>query len=211
MLSPKVIDLSHHVWDNHPNLDFAKAKAAGVIGVVYKATEGSTFQDPFYHKTQAAVIKAGLLWGAFHFATLAPAQAQADNFLKTARPTGDMLVAIDFEHNDRVPGNTVTPAIALEILKIVGKSIGRRPTLYTGRFMTDLFGSKPAPDFAPFRLWWATYASKPAVHPTWKDYWLWQYTDGVRGRLPHGVDGIGPCDCNIYDGSAIDLVAEWAQ
>ena len=211
MPTPKVIDLSHHNWDSTPNLDFAQAKASGIVGVIYKATEGATYQDPFYHKTHAAALKAGLLWGAYHFATKAPAAAQAQNFLNTVNPDGEMLVALDFEKNEPSPGNTTTPQIALDVLARIEQAIGRRPTLYTGGFMTDNFGHQPAPAFAPYRLWWATYGAAPNIHPTWNNYWLWQYTDGVHGPATRSVPGIGPCDCNTYAGTDVQLEAEWAQ
>lgn len=40
-----VIDISHH---NGPALNFDKAKAAGIIGVIHKATKGLPNFDPIY-------------------------------------------------------------------------------------------------------------------------------------------------------------------
>ncbi len=210
-MKPSFIDLSHHNWETNPNLDFRKAKAAGVLGVVYKATEGATFVDPFLDKTRAAVQAAGLLWGVYHFATAAPVAKQVDNFLSNARPDGNSFVALDFEHNDPHPTNTTTPAIARALLQRFEAAIGRKPKLYTGAFMFDCFGSKPQPDLAAYRLWWAAYTTQqPKVHPTWDSYWAWQYTDGVKGLGQKSIDGIGPCDCDFFPGDAIDLAAEWA-
>ena len=39
-----VIDLSHH----NGKVDFAKAKADGIVGAIHKATEGLTFADRKY-------------------------------------------------------------------------------------------------------------------------------------------------------------------
>ena len=39
-----VIDISHH----NANLDFQQAKAAGILGVIHKATQGLTYKDPMY-------------------------------------------------------------------------------------------------------------------------------------------------------------------
>lgn len=207
-MNPLVADLSHHNWDRAP-LDLARAKAAGLVGVIYKATEGATYQDPFYATTRTAAKKAGLLWGAYHFATAAPAKGQADNFLKASTPDKDTLVALDFEHNDPNPGNTTNAAIALDVLARIENAVGRKPTLYTGQFMFDLFGGKAQPKFAPYRLWWARYRATPDIHPTWSKYWLWQYTSGTSGPTPRQIAGIGPCDCNDYQGSAAQLKAEW--
>lgn len=207
-MTPLVIDLSHHNFDGNRRLDFAKAKAAGIVGVIYKATEGATYQDPYLAKARTAVRAAGLRWGVYHFATAASSSAQAKNFLDTAAPDADTLVALDFEHNDPHPSNTTTPAIARDLLKRFADRIGRRPVLYTGSFMFDCFGSRKQADLGEHRLWWAAYRTTPNIHPSWPDYWLWQYSDGVHGPGQKTVDGIG--DCDYYDGAAAKLLTEWA-
>ena len=40
-----VIDISHH---NGTYLNFNKAKAAGVVGVIQKATQGESYVDPTF-------------------------------------------------------------------------------------------------------------------------------------------------------------------
>jgi lysozyme len=55
-----VVDLSHY----DPAHDYDAVKAAGVTGVIYKATQGQTYQDPTYPKQRRAALKAGLCWGA---------------------------------------------------------------------------------------------------------------------------------------------------
>lgn len=210
-MTPSFIDLSHHNWDSRRRFDLGKARDAGVVGVVYKATEGATYVDPFLARTRQAVKAAGLLWGVYHFATAAPAAAQAANFLAQAEPDADTFVALDFEHNDPHPTNTTTPAIARDLLQRFEAAIGRKPKLYTGAFMFTCFGSKPQPDLAAYRPWWAAYTTQtPRVHPTWDSYWAWQYTDGAAGAGVKEVPGVGPCDCDYFPGSATELAAAWA-
>ena len=50
-----VIDVSHH---NGANIDFQKVKAAGVVGVIHKATAGTNFRDTMYpvNRTKSLVI-----------------------------------------------------------------------------------------------------------------------------------------------------------
>lgn len=210
-MTPSVIDLSHHNWDAKPNLNFVKAKAAGVVGVIYKATEGATFRDPLIDKTRTAVKAAGLEWGVYHFATAAPAEKQAANFFANAAVDADTLIALDFEHNDPTPSNTTTPTIARNLLKRFEDKYGRRPVLYTGSFMFDCFGSKPQADLAAYKLWWAAYNAQPKIHPTWASFWLWQYTDGKHGIGVKSVDGIGPCDCDFFAGTPQELLSQWAE
>jgi lysozyme len=69
-----VIDISHH---NGPKLDFAKAKADGILGVLHKASQGQSGGDPMYDTNRKKVAAAGLLWGAYHFGTNADGAKQA--------------------------------------------------------------------------------------------------------------------------------------
>lgn len=209
MPTAMIVDLSHHYWDAGHVPDFAAAAAAGLVGVICKASQGSSMRDATYDKTRKLARDAGLLWGAYHFATSADPAAQAANFVNAALPEDDELVAIDFERNDPDPKRSVSAQGALAILKACEDRLGRRPVLYTGSYMYDLFGKTPAPDFAPYRLWWARYAAQPQVHPTWANYWLWQYTDGMHGPTPRNVPGIGYVDCSHFAGTAAQLKAGW--
>jgi lysozyme len=59
------IDISHH----DGNVNLAKAKEDGILGVIQKATQGQTFKDPTYQRNRQKAKDAGLLWGAYHFGT----------------------------------------------------------------------------------------------------------------------------------------------
>ncbi len=206
MPNPIVADLSHYSWNGTTLPDFSAAAASGVFGIIYKASQGATVRDSTYAQSRALAEKAGLLWGAYHFGTNAAAKAQADNFLLAADPAENTLVCLDFEKNGTA---SITLPIAMDFLHEVEKRLGRKPKLYTGSYMYDLFGQKPCADLAPYSLWWARYAETPQVHPTWADYWLWQYTDGHNGPAPHSVAGLGSCDLDHFDGTQQDLIVSW--
>jgi lysozyme len=55
-----VIDISHH----NGNVNLAKAKGDGILGVIHKATQGQTFKDPTYERNRQKAMDAGLLWGS---------------------------------------------------------------------------------------------------------------------------------------------------
>ena len=208
MPKANVIDVSHHVWDNGP-IDLSRAKAAGVVGVIAKATEGATFQDPTFARWKAMTHAAGLLWGVFHFGTAAPVQDQVDNFLATAAPEADTLVALDFELNEAHPANSMRGTQALEFLDLAKSRLGRPLTLYTGSYMTTAFGAQPVAALSDVRLWWAQFANSPKLHPTWTTYFLWQFTDGAKGPAPHTIDGVGACDCDQFRGTDAELRQSW--
>jgi lysozyme len=202
---PMVIDLSHH----NGATDFAKARAAGLVAVIHKATQGASYVDPQYATRRKAALQAGLVWGAYHFCTNASVDAQVSNFVNNAKPDGNILLAMDFEKNEPDPGNSVSLAQGRAFLAAVERKTGLRPIIYTGSYMYDLLGKTPEPTFGKYRVWWARYSDAPQLHPTWKNYWLWQYTDGHSGPQPRAVDGIGYCDCDHYDDSEASLRANW--
>src|ERR1043166_5363770 len=91
-----VVDLAH--YDRVTS--FAKAAAAGIWGVIHKATTGATGKDDEQYATnRPKALAAGLLWGAYHWGTNANVPAQVDHFLKVADPDEHTLVALDFEQD----------------------------------------------------------------------------------------------------------------
>ena len=59
-INPLVVDLSHH----NEVADFGKVKAAGIAGIIHKATEAIVFVDNMYAVRRGPAMNAGLLWGA---------------------------------------------------------------------------------------------------------------------------------------------------
>ena len=90
-----VVDLSHH----NRSVDFAKAKAAGILGIIHKATEGLTWSDNCFASRRKEAQSAGLLWGAYHFGTGDDVTKQANHFLQVAGTGPDTLLVLDFEKN----------------------------------------------------------------------------------------------------------------
>ena len=72
-----VIDISHR----NGALDLSIAQHAGILGVIQKATQGTTFTDPTYQPNFGQAQQLGLLWGAYHFGNGDDGVAQANFFL----------------------------------------------------------------------------------------------------------------------------------
>lgn len=200
-----VVDLSH----SNASVDFNKAKAAGILGVFHKATQGTGFVDPMYAKRRKLATSAGLLWGAYHFGTGADPIAQAQNFLRVASPTPQDILVLDFEPNTTPPRNSMTLDQARAFIGFVKNATGVMPGLYGGAYLQQQLGGGSDPVLGACWLWWAQYRTAPAIAPNWKTYTLWQYTDGHSGNPPYEVDGIGPCDRDVYQGSSDDLQKKW--
>ena len=78
LINPRVVDLSH--WN--PANDYVAVKDAGIVGVIYKATEGVSYIDNTYVQQQHAAKAAGLKWGAYHLANGRDVGGQVANFLR---------------------------------------------------------------------------------------------------------------------------------
>jgi lysozyme len=201
-----VIDISHHQGSN---VDFAKVKAAGIVGVIHKATAGTNMKDKMYPVNRQKALAEGLLWGAYHWGTGdASAADQVSFFLDYVQPDDQTLVALDYEPNVAGPhrlGPDMTSDQATGFANGINEIRGRFPLLYTGLAMAGKF-----PDLPQCPLWWARYANEPKGIPaTWETWTLWQYTNGGFGNPPHEVPGIGHCDRDQFNGELAGLTSLW--
>src|SRR3954454_17719279 len=101
-----VVTLSHY---ETMRPDFDAMKREGIIGLIHEATYPAFVRDAKYLERQQAATRAGLLWGAYHYANGTDPVRQADHFLSAvssawaqvdsaARGPGVLLV-LDFEKN----------------------------------------------------------------------------------------------------------------
>lgn len=198
-MTPNVLDISHHNTIN----SFAALKAAGILGIIHKCTQGSGYVDPMYEPRRKLATDAGLLWGAYSFNTGVPVKDQLDLFISHANPDAQTLMALDFEDN---PASQMTLPQAKQFLSDGGDRLGRKLVLYSGNRIKDLLGGNISDFFGEHRLWLAQYGPRAVVQKSWRTQWLWQFSES--GRLS-GTDGA--LDFNYFDGSPSDLATEWAS
>ena len=199
-----VIDISHH---NGKSLEFDAAKADGIVGVIHKASQGTTSRDPMYTANRAQAEAAGLLWGAYHFGTGGDGAEQAVHFVQSLGEPDGVLMALDLETNPG--GDSMTLPQARAFVGKVQQLTGRWPGLYSGCTIKDLLRRRRDPILANCWLWLAQYGPKAVVPPNWPTWTLWQYTDGTIGGDPKSVCGIGPCDRSRFNGSEANLRTLW--
>lgn len=198
-MTPNVIDIYH----GNVVHDFAALKAAGILGVIHKCTQGARYADPLYLTRRLAAEKAGLLWGAYTFNTGEDVAAQVAQFISHAEPDERTLMALDFEDN---PHSQMSIGQARQFLAQGDEKLGRKLVLYSGNRVKDLLGGQTDTFLGSHRLWLAQYGPKAKVQGSWRTQWLWQFSEA--GKLP-GTDGA--VDLNFYAGSASDLATEWAS
>ena len=199
-----VVDLSHHNADP----DFVLARDTdGIIGVIHEATQGVTYTDPTFSERQAKAQASDLLWGAYHFGTGSDGVQQAEYFLRIVQPTDATLLVLDFEANPQGPSMTLEEARAF--VTHVHEATGRWPGLYSGHYIKDVLGTSSDPVLANCWFWLSQYGPTAVVPANWPAWTMWQYTDGGAGSEPHSVAGIGRCDRDKFNGSAVSLRGLW--
>ncbi len=203
-LENSVIDLSHH----NNVASFHMVQAAGIKGVIHKATQGLGFVDPDYQDRKTRALSINLLWGAYHFGTSADAKQQADFFLSKIEPHENTLLALDWESYG--PG-TMTLQGAAEFVMRIHQVTERWPILYSGQafLMQQAQVARLNPSWSVLGLcplWIARYSNKgPQLPDVWKTFALWQYTDA------RDVPGVGKCDSEKFNSSNFGTLAEfWA-
>ena len=207
---PRVIDISHH----NVVKDLKATAAAGVWGVIHKASQGRAYRDPDYAGRRVLAKAAGMLWGAYHFNSGDDVPLQVDNFLTAAKPDDDTLLVLDYEDNR--PSN-MSIQQAVRLLHLVEEKVGRKAAIYSGNRLKETIGSLSPSDRAyviSHRLWLCQYGPKAVMPSGFQKYWLWQYTGDGVGLQPHNVPGViagnGGIDLNVFDGTRDQLASVWA-
>lgn len=199
-----IIDIYHQ-----NTIDLPAAKAGGIVAVIHKATEGTSFRDKKYHSRRAEAKSLGLLWGAYHFSSGAAITDQVENFLKYAQPEDDELIALDWEPSN---GPDMSLSQTRHFVQMIKSETGRWPVLYGGHLLRQSVGHTTDEILKNCPLWYARYTEHPIGIPieTWPTFTLWQYTDANSGNPPHDTPGApSGVDRNIFRGTADELAALW--
>ena len=201
-----VLDLSHH----NTVTDWDEMVSAGIQGMIHKASEGDYMTDDKYPGRRSGCAESGLCWGAYHFATNDPVDAQVDLFLRAAQPDADTMLVLDWEDYG---SKQMTKSQARDWIEKVEAATGRpgEVVIYSGNTAKEQLNSSDT-FFGERRLWLAQYSSNPTPGAPWDTIWLHQYSDGNSGPEPKGCPGVsGDVDTNSYSGSNAQLRAEWAS
>src|SRR5262249_45257299 len=200
-----VLDISHH----NTVTDWQAVRNAGIVGIIHKASEGTYMTDDDYKDRRREAGAAGLLWGAYHFATDDNVAGQVDLFIRMADPTKADLICLDWEPYG---SNTMSAAQVREFVELVEERLGRpgECVIYSGNQAKEQLHANDH-WAGERRLWLAHYSSSPTCEPPWDHFWLWQYSDGNAGPGPQGCPGVtGDVDTNSFDGTPAELRAQWA-
>ena len=227
-----VVNLSHY---DMMRVDFVAMKSDGVVGIIHEATFPRLQRDGRYAERQVQAMRAGLLWGAYHFGDGTNPISQADHFLAVvasshppANPVSGeektrpgVLLVLDFEKNGHYPGGSMSTAQAAAFVQRIKERTGKYPGLYGSEFrLRQMVGGAPAAQRAVLTncwLWIANYHNEPRSTSPWSHWDLWQYTGdgkcGLRPRnaFPISVANMRKSERNIFRGNNALLQAFWQE
>ncbi|WP_394846179.1 lysozyme [Pendulispora brunnea] len=199
----------HDVSSHQGNVNWSTVAANGAKFVYIKATEGTSYTNPYFTQQYNGSYNAGLIRGAYHFATpnSSSGTAQANYFVdhgggwsadgKTLPP------AVDLEYNPYSGGSCYGLSTSAMVTWIrdfsnrVKARTGRNPTFYTSRAWWNLCTGSNA-SFGANPLWIANWSSTVGTLPAgWSKHTIWQWDDS----------GTFPGDQNRYNGTLDQLKA----
>lgn len=174
-------------YQGYPN--WSSVKSSGKSFAFTKATEGTTYTNPYFATNWSRMKSAGLIRGAYHYGRPGTdPTSQADYFCNTVHPTsGDLQMTLDIETTDGKSSSQVRSWIVTFINRIQYRT-GRPGIIYTGfYFWRDSAGNGSNLNCP---LWLAAYVSDPSsyVPAAWSTWSFWQYTSsgsvsGVSGNV----------------------------
>lgn len=190
------IDVS--TWQR--NIDWVKVAAAGIKFVFIKASE-SNFIDPMFQSHWTGAKAAGLLRGGYHYFRVETDPIYQANVLLSAAQDGELPLVVDVEGQRKTVPAPEFCAKLLSMLRAVEMGAGKKPMIYTGKYVWENLTGAPA-WLAEYPLWIAQYpfANRPPTdaellgrNPTlpigatkW-DYWQCSDKGTVNG-VPGAVD-----------------------
>ncbi|MBL1065123.1 lysozyme [Streptomyces sp. 7-21] len=191
------------------NVDWPALWDSGVRWAYVKATEGTSYKNPYFTQQYNGSYDIGMIRGAYHFALpnsssgIAQADYFADNGGGWSRDGKTLPGVLDIEYNPY--GSACYGLSDAEMVDWIDDFLtryyertGRWAVIYT----TDDWWAECTGNYSGFAnhhpLWIAEYASSPGTLPAgWSYYTFWQYTSS------------GPIvgDHNLFNGASDRLQA----
>jgi lysozyme len=152
---PVCIDISHH----QGTPDMREVAASGVLGLIHKATEGSSFIDDARAQNCSNAIAAGIAVSTYFWLKPGDGRSQAEFYLSVVDPVDGERVVIDYEEDGC---SLTTLKDAVQALLDYGKNL--QITVYSGHLLKEVLGDSHDAFLAEHTdLWLAQYTSMKAA------------------------------------------------
>ena len=173
---------------------------------ICKASEGITYEDPYFNYFADTVLSSGKLLGAYHYCRPENGNYptdEAENFITQITPyLGKCLLAVDYEGEALKVGQNWL----LEFCNHVYNRTGVKPVVYLQ--YSELKNYKAVAD-AGFGLWVAKWGERPVSVAPWKFFAIWQTTNrfnslNLDSDLFNGTEDQFKAYCKIESESTDD-------
>ena len=201
-----ILDLSR--WQGV--LDAAKAKAAGVVGVILRATIGDYYTDSMFAENWQRAADEGLLVGGYHvFKPSIAAVRQIQHYIDViGARVPDFPHTIDVELDDNLSNSTVTNCLKA-CMPYIPRVRGKLPAIYTRKYWWDDNIINDGTDWTIYPLHVAHYTTNlvPLLPRSWSTWAIHQYSaDGNGLGNFYGVQS-ADVDLNRFNGDEAALRA----
>ena len=156
--------------------------------VYIKATEGTTYQDPYYKRNVEGAKKAGIPVGSYHFfRTTSPAHDQFANFKNhVEKDKQDLIPMVDIEECRNWTKEQFQDSLRV-FLDLLEQYYGKKPLIYS---VQNFYRGYGAPKFNRYPLLLGRYKSQsPPSFQGRGHYTIWQFDEhGKVPGIPYDVD-----------------------
>ncbi|MDR3688527.1 MAG: glycoside hydrolase family 25 protein [Fimbriimonas sp.] len=195
------MDTTIHIVDvNHYDdpVDFHAMSDAGAVGVILKATQGSSYKDPKFieFRERAMTVFDAACVHSYHFLDDSDPNAQIENYLTVT--DGMRGRWLDYEPNK---ANTCSLDGATSACHILAQKQGSFPGMY-GSDGGLLGQALLQGHFTVCPLWIARYSTNPPLHKGN----LWQYQAGESATVMIGGKGY---DLSMFMNGDADACKQW--
>lgn len=203
-------DVASYQHPGGARIDWRRVADSGSAFAFVKATEGTSYTNPYFAGDYTEAGAAGLARSAYHYARPKPdlrsARDQARFFVRTAGTAGrkgDLPLALDLEQSGGLAPARLIAWTHLFVDEVT--ALTARPVIiYTYPYFWQT-AMADTTDFAEQPLWIASYRGGGPKEPLpggWTSWTFWQYTS--QGRIPGIAAAV---DRSEFAGTRAELAA----
>ena len=188
-------------------IDWKTLSSQDIDFAFIKATERSSYKDPYFTKNYEQLNETNLLVGAYHFFSFdSSGEEQAKNYIETVGTVEEdkiILPIVDFEfYGDKeknLPNKEDAQKELQELLNKMEKEYKIKPLIYATKKAYDIYIKD---NFTDYDIWIRNILTEPSLEENRK-WTFWQYTGRARLKGYNGKENF--IDLNVFNGNKEDF------